>query len=129
MMTNETAAISARTGSRLTRMAPKGAPTTPPMMSPIAELSSDQPSVTMKVIETVSVTANSVKLVEPITRLRSWPRPTSVLVTTAPHPPPPIASSRPPQKPTGGTAQSRTSRLACGRKFVEDQQADHDQIA
>ncbi|MGO8470438.1 hypothetical protein AB9F45_40180, partial [Rhizobium leguminosarum] len=30
--------------------------------------------------------------------------------------PPPIASSTPPQSPTGGTIQSRTSRFGGGRK-------------
>ena len=71
MMMIETAIMSGFIGSRLTRIAPKGAAITPPMIRPTAVPSSDQPSVSTKVIEMISVTANSVKLVEPITRFGS----------------------------------------------------------
>ena len=56
MMSSPTAIISGRVGSLLTMYPPIGAATTPPMIRPIAELNSDQPSVRIKVAEITSVT-------------------------------------------------------------------------
>ncbi len=47
------------------------------------------------------MTKNSVKLTEPIVNRGVVPWPSSVEVTIGPHPPPPIASRKPPPKPRG----------------------------
>jgi hypothetical protein len=49
------------------------------------------------------VTKNSARLAEPIASRGALPWPISVEVTIAPQPPPPIASSRPPQKPSAAS--------------------------
>ena len=72
---------------------------------------------TRKVADTAEVTKNSAVLVVPIDTRGSWPDPTRVVVTVGPQPPPPMASKKPPARPSGpakrrGNSRSRVCRVA-----------------
>ena len=69
----------------------------------------------IRVTEVATVTKNSVRLTDPITKRGTWPVPTRVEVTIGPHPPPPMASSMPPPKPMTGIPRLLGSTVAKAR--------------
>ena len=93
----------ARTGSLLVTMAAKGAAITPPNNRPTMTVqfeSSSDDSVKMKTTDCEKVMKNSEELTEPMAKRGCLPRATNVVVTMGPQPPPPMASKKPPIKPS-----------------------------
>ena len=84
---------------------------------------SSRPMVPRKVAEMVAVTKNSVKLTEPIVNRGVVPWPSSVEVTIGPQPPPPIASRKPPPKPSGPIQRGGSATVGRWRKAFQRIQA------
>ena len=103
--TQPTRSIRTLSGMCLVAIAANGAAITPPMMRPAMIGHRLRPTVRKKVVDMVSVTKNSAMLTEPMAWRGFVPWPRSVDVTIGPHPPPPIASSMPPNNPNGATAR------------------------
>ena len=93
--------INVRVGSFLQVYAASGAARVPPAIKPMIICQCVSPIVVVKVATSVIVTKNSARLTEPMASLGSFPFATRVDVTIGPHPPPPIASRNPPNRPSG----------------------------
>src|SRR5688500_12828812 len=99
-MSTPTEVSSARVLIALHSNAANGAANSPPITSPAT--TGQVPSTASNVNDAAvaSVMKNSAKLTEPMVVRGSLPEPTRVLVTTGPQPPPPTASTKPPNSPS-----------------------------
>ena len=111
-MSPPTALPSAPAGRRETSQAATGAATVPPARSAptTVGLMPAVPSPVRKPAEAAAVTMSSAVSTLPTTvRGAVRPRASSVVVATGPQPPPPVASTNPPTRPSG-----TSSRAVCG---------------
>ena len=76
-----------------------GAAKLPPIINPIITLQLNCDSKAKNATTSEIVTKNSAAFTEPIVFLGFFPSETNVDVTIGPHPPPPMASKKPPKRP------------------------------